>query len=165
MLALSAALGAGPCNRKPAAPPTAEPPTVTVALPVQREITDFVDFTGRTDAVASVDVRARVTGYIVQMPFKEGSEVKAGDLLFQIDPRPYQAQFDHAMAVVEQNEAALKLAMANNVRSRNLARTPNAISQQDVDTYEATEEQARATLADSQAQLEVNRLNLDWTRV
>ncbi|HEX4130870.1 MAG TPA: efflux RND transporter periplasmic adaptor subunit [Pirellulales bacterium] len=167
ILAIMPALAAGAgCHKQaPAATDTNQPPVVTVAKPIERVVTDYVDFTGRTDAVASVDVRARVTGYIVQMPFKEGSEVKVGDLLFEIDPRPYQAQYDHSAAVVANNEASLKLAIANNVRARNLARTPNAISQQDLDTYQATEEQARATLADSQAQLETARLNLDWTRV
>ncbi|HWA97045.1 MAG TPA: biotin/lipoyl-binding protein, partial [Pirellulales bacterium] len=125
MLSFAAATG---CHRASPAAPAAQPPVVTVAKPVQREITDYVDFTGRTDAVSSVDIRARVTGYIVQMPFREGSEVKAGDLLFEIDPRPYQAQFDHSQAVVAENEAALKLAIANNIRAKNLSRTPGAIS-------------------------------------
>jgi multidrug efflux system membrane fusion protein len=72
------------------APP--EPPVVPVSQPLARKITDYVDFTGRTDAVQAVDVRPRVTDYLVQIPFKEGSEVKAGDLLFEVDPRPYKAQ-------------------------------------------------------------------------
>ena len=62
-----------------------------VSHPIERVVTDYVDFTGRTDAVQSVNIIARVTGYLVKMPFKEGSEVKARDLLFEIDPRPYQA--------------------------------------------------------------------------
>src|SRR5438132_13087012 len=68
------------------APP--ETPVVPVSHPVERDVTDYVDFTGRTDAVQSVNVIARVTGYLVQMSFKQRSEVKAGDLLFEIDPRP-----------------------------------------------------------------------------
>src|SRR5580693_2725038 len=67
-----------------------QPPAVPVSRPVQSEVTDYVDFTGRTDAVQAVDIRPRVTGYLVKMPFKEGAEVKSGDLLFVVDPRPYQ---------------------------------------------------------------------------
>ena len=81
------------CREKDsAAPPVAGVPVIPVAHPVSREVTDYVDFTGRTDAVESVSVRARVTGYLdrLEHPFEEGREVKAGDLLFQVDPRPYQ---------------------------------------------------------------------------
>src|SRR5690349_16578241 len=92
---------AGGCaDRVPKVAP-AEAPAVPVALPVEREVTDYIDFTGRTDAVKSVDIRARVTGYLEKMPFKEGSEVKKGDLLFEIDPRPYQAQYEQALGQVE----------------------------------------------------------------
>ena len=101
-------------NTPQVAPP--ETPPVPVSHPVQREVTDYVDYTGRTDAVHSVNVQARVTGYLVQMPFKEGAEVKKGDLLFEIDPRPYQAQLDQATAQVQLYEAQLKLAMANYAR-------------------------------------------------
>ena len=73
-----------------------ETPAVPVAHPVEREVTDFVDFTGRTAAVESVNIVPRVTGYLEQISFKEGSEVKKGDLLFVVDPRPYDAQFDQA---------------------------------------------------------------------
>jgi len=84
---------------------SAEPPALPVSKPVERELTDYVDFTGRTNAVEAVDVRPRVTGYLMQMPFKEGSEVKKGDLLFEIDPRPYQAQLGQSQAQVELAEA------------------------------------------------------------
>ena len=83
---------------------------VPVGQPVQREVTDYVDFTGRTEAVYSVDIRPRVTGYLGKMPFQEGSEVKAGDLLFVVDPRPYKAQLDQAQGQVDLYQASLKLA-------------------------------------------------------
>src|SRR4051812_30283189 len=83
-------LGSG-CTAPPPAAPPVEPPMVPVATPVESPVTDNVDYTGRTDAVESVDVRARVTGYLGEPKFKPGSEVKAGDLLFVIDERPYQA--------------------------------------------------------------------------
>ena len=79
------------CRPKTREGGAAELPVLPVSHPVERVVTDYVDFTGRTDAVQSVNIIARVTGYLVQMPFKEGSEVKAGDMLFEIDPRPYQA--------------------------------------------------------------------------
>lgn len=74
------------CHGQPTqlAPPQA--PAVPVSWAVEQQVTDYVDFTGRTDAVQAVNVVARVTGYLVEMPFKEGSEVKKGDLLFQVDP-------------------------------------------------------------------------------
>src|SRR5438046_729070 len=88
------------------APKVAPPqtPVVPVSQPVERTVTDYADFTGRTAAVESVDIRPRATGYLVKMPFKEGSEVKAGDVLFEIDPRPYEAQVEQAEAQVKLNE-------------------------------------------------------------
>src|SRR5205085_1103586 len=134
------------------APP--EPPAVPVSRPVSREVTDFVDFTGRTDAVQAVDVRARVTGYLVQLPFKEGAEVKKGDLLFEVDPRPYQAQFDQAQSQVRLSEARLKLAVANYARGKEVAKTPGAISLHDLDAYRAQQQEADASLKAVQASLE-----------
>src|SRR3954451_9716489 len=84
------------CVHKPAPPPPAPPPTVTVSKPIERDVTDYVDFTGRTDAVFSTAIRPRVTGYLVGMPFKEGSEVKKDAVLFEIDDRPYKAALDQA---------------------------------------------------------------------
>ena len=143
----------------------AGPPSVNVSKPVQREVTDFVDYTGRTDAVFSVDIRPRVTGYLVSMPFKEGTEVKKGELLFEIDPRPYQALYDQAESQVKLNEAQLNLAIANLARAKNIAKTPGAISQQDIDTAAATEAQAKASVAAAKANVETQTLNLGFTRV
>src|SRR6266853_4309500 len=78
----------GGCRGKPAPVAPPQPPVIPVSRPVERQVTDYVDFTGRTDAVQAVDIRPRVTGYLVEMPFKEGAEVKKGDLLFVVDPRP-----------------------------------------------------------------------------
>src|SRR4051812_4879632 len=84
----------GGCTRTPAESFTTTPASVMVSHPVEREVTDYSDFTARTAAVDSLEVRARVTGYLVKMPFQEGALVKAGDLLFEIDPRPYRALYD-----------------------------------------------------------------------
>lgn len=154
------------CSRP--APPVVEqpPPKVTVSLPVEREVTDYVDFTGRTDAQNAVEIRSRVTGYLVKMPFVEGAEVKKDDLLFEIDPRPYQAQFDKAQADVKLSEATLKLAQADNARAKNVAKmNAGAISQQDLDKYQATEDQAAAQLAAMKAAMEGYKLNLEFTQI
>jgi multidrug efflux system membrane fusion protein len=155
------------CGCKNNAPQVAPPekPVVPVSQPVQREVTDYVDYTGRTDAIHSVNVQARVTGYLMQMPFKEGAEVKKDDLLFEIDPRPYRAQLDQAQAQVHLYEAQLKLAIANYARGKELAKTPGAISQQDLDAYLAQEEEANAALKAAKSSLEVYDLNLAFTQV
>jgi multidrug efflux system membrane fusion protein len=129
------------------------------------EVTDYIDYTGRVDAVNAVDVRARVTGYLEKMPFKEGDEVEKGALLFLIDERPYQAQLSQAEAQVQLNEAALKLARANNARAKNLSKNPGVITQQDLDQYQATEDQSRAQLEASKAALATYRLNVEFCRV
>src|SRR5262245_39087979 len=74
----------------------AAPPAVTVSQPVEREVTDYREYTGRTAAVGTVEVRARVSGYLVAVDFQEGAVVEKGDLLFRIDPRPFQAELDEA---------------------------------------------------------------------
>ena len=75
-----------------------QPISVTVSYPVEREVTDYADFTARTAAVDSVEVRARVWGYLKKVNFKEGALVKKGDVLFELDPRPYQAECDRCLA-------------------------------------------------------------------
>ena len=141
------------------------PPVVTISQPLTRNVTDYIDYTGRTDAVNSVDIRPRVTGYLVKMPFTEGSEVKKNDLLFEIDPRPYQALLDQAEGQVALNNARLKLAKADNARAKEINKTPGAISTQDLDTYQAKEEEAMAELAASTANLETYKLNREFCEV
>src|SRR5437016_6344201 len=85
---------------------------VPVSKPVARSVTDFVDYTGRTNAVNAVDIRARASGYLVQMPFREGAEVRKGELLFRIDPRPYEAQYDQVKSQLDLYGAQLRLARA-----------------------------------------------------
>ena len=144
----------------------AELPVVPVSHPIERVVTDYVDFTGRTDAVQSVNIVARVTGYLVQMPFKEGSEVKAGDLLFEIDPRPYQAQLDEAKSQVKLNEAQLDLAKTTLERYQSLDKTtPGAVSKQALDQYKAAVVEAQARVDSQKKSLEVYKLNKEFTRV
>ncbi len=153
------------CARKAPEVAPAEPPVIPISQPERREVTDFVDFTGRLDAVESVDVRPRATGYLVKMPFKEGAEVKKGDLLFEIDPRPYKAQLDQAEGQVQLYKSQLNLAKITLARDLETARTPGAVSQQQLDEDRANVEAADARLKAYQASLEVYRLNLEFTKV
>jgi multidrug efflux system membrane fusion protein len=157
------AIAAGCGRRLPQAAPH-EAPSLPVSKPVQREVTDYVDFTGRTDAVKAVDIRPRVTGYLMEMPFKEGSEVKAGDVLFEIDPGPYQAQVNQAQSQVTLNEAALKLAQTNFERAKVLM-DMKAISQQEFDQNKATVDEAQARIDSSKASLDLYKLNLAFAKV
>src|ERR1700676_2305492 len=103
-LALGFCLAVAGCTRPPQdAPETAIP--VTVSYPVERYVTDYADFTARIAAVDSVEVRAHVWGYLDRVNFKEGTLVKKGDVLFELDRRPYQALLNQANAKVAQDEA------------------------------------------------------------
>jgi len=140
--------------------------TVPISQPVRREVTDYVDFTGRTDAVYSVDIRPRVTGYLVKMPFKEGEEVKKDDLLFVVDPRPYQSQLEQAQRQVDLYRASLRLARTNFARDRGInARQPSAITQGQLDQDQATVDEADARLKAYEKALELYQLNYDFTKV
>jgi RND family efflux transporter MFP subunit len=160
----SAAILCG-CNKKQAQVAAAAPPAIPVSQPVTREVTDYIDFTGRTEAKDSVNIVPRVTGYLVSMPFREGAEVNAGDVLFEIDPRPYQAQYDQAVGQVLLNEARVKEAVADNLRAKELSKTPGAISKQDLDRYQAAEEETVAAVQAAKASLEVYKLNLGFCKV
>ena len=160
-LLLVAALG---CRDKAPAK-VAQAPVVRTEKSLTGEVGDFVYFTGRLEAVQSVEIRARVTGYLVSIDFESGKPVKAGERLFKIDPRPYQAQLDEANGQVALAKAQLQLAVADNARAKEVAKTPGAISQQDVDKYEAAEEAASAQVTAAQAASEVAALNLSFTDV
>src|SRR6266699_4951377 len=120
------------CARQTSEAPATAPLSITVSYPVEREITDYADFTGRTAAVDSVEVRAHVWGYLEKVNFKEGAMVQKGDVLFELDPRPYQAVLDQAKAKVAQDEAQLSYDEAEYQRNLNLIRT-KAVPQSDLD--------------------------------
>src|SRR6516225_6629283 len=94
--------------REASLPPAPGPPVVTVAVPVEQTVTNHVDFSGKTAAVESVELRARVGGYLQTVQFKEGDEVKKDKVLFGIDPRPYQTDLDHAKARVKAAQSQLR---------------------------------------------------------
>ncbi len=145
----------------PAAPP---PPAVTVAKPLVKELVEWKDFTGQFQAVESVDVRARVSGYLESINFTDGQIIKKGDLLFVIEPKPYELALESANAQQAQAEAQLELAKAQ------LARTTQ-LKQKDYATQETYDERvsqvniATASRDASIAAVDQAKLNLDYTRV
>jgi multidrug efflux system membrane fusion protein len=143
-----------------------QPPVVPVSRLVQRQVTDHVEFMGRTDAAARVEIRARVTGYLTKVHFKDGADVKQGEVLFEIDPRPYQAALDQALNDVAVYEASLKLASA--VYERDLVisqKAPGTVSRQQLDQEKAAVDEATARVKAARAAAEMHKLNLDFTRV
>ena len=161
-LALGLAVAAPAFAQGAGGPPPAPP--VTVARPVVKEIQEQVSFTGRFDATQAVQVKARVAGYLQQVAFVDGSRVKKGDLLFQIDPRPYQAAFDQAAAAVTVSETTVTFATADLERATQLQKTGN-ITEQLFDQRRQAFQQAQAKLAGDRAALAAAKLNLDFTRV
>lgn len=150
------------CNSRTrqVAPP--ETPVIPVCKPLKREVTDYVEFTGRTNAVESVNIVPRVTGYLTKIAYKEGAEVKAGDLLFEIDPRPYKAQLDQAEGQVSLYQAQLQLARSTLARDRAAG---SGVSQQQLDQDRAAVEEALARVKAFEASTKVYQLNLDFTKV
>src|SRR5438876_2660773 len=108
------------CTRAPSEAPATAPIPVTVSHPVERQVTDYADFTGRTAAVDSVEVRARVWGYLDKVNFKEGTLVKKGDVLYEIDPRTYAAALKQAEGNLASTEAKLARLDADLARARDL---------------------------------------------
>ena len=153
------------CARNVAAQPQAmQPPQVTVAAAVSRKVTEFDEFTGRFEAVERVEVRPRVSGYISSVNFTDGNEVKKGDVLFVIDPRPYVAERDKARAQLAQARSQLALAKSERERATKLL-GQHAISQEEFDTRTAGNAQAQASVAAAQAALDAAELDLEFTRV
>jgi membrane fusion protein, multidrug efflux system len=152
------------CKQTTQAPPPAPPPPVTVATPLRKEVVEWDEYTGRTDAVESVQIRPRVSGYIDRIGFTDGQLVQPGDLLFVIDPRPYQAAFDEATANLKDAEANRQLQQANFARAEQLFQN-KVTSKQEFDTSVAQKNQAEAKVAQARAQVNTAQLNLDWTQV
>ena len=146
---------------QPATPP---PPTVSVIQPVAREVVEWDEYIGRLESPETVEVRARVSGYLDKVHFKEGKEVKKGELLFTIDPRPYQAEFDHATAEYERAVSQTDLAKNDFERAKRLIAT-KAISEEDYDTKSKTYTAAQAAMRSANATLDSARLNLEFTQI
>src|ERR1051325_4879338 len=117
-----AALSLTACH-KSAPPPQRPPPAVTANQPVQRDVVEWDEYPGRLEAVETVEVRARVSGYLESVHFKDGAEVKKGDLLFVIDARPYQAELDRAEGSLNQAQAHLEWMSNDLARAERLLKT------------------------------------------
>src|ERR1700757_740709 len=164
-LALAFLIGAlTGCNQQPPAKQALPPASVTVSKPVRKEIADWNEFTGRTAAVNLVNITARVSGYIVNIPFKEGDMVHKGDLLYQIDPRPYQDVYDQALGQLKQAQANQQLQEVTYERQAHLQQT-NVIAKEDYDTALSNKNQAAAQVISAQAAVSAAQLNLEFTRV
>jgi RND family efflux transporter MFP subunit len=142
----------------------AAPPPVSVASAIAGKVKDWDEFTGRFEAIQHVELRPRVSGYIERVAFAEGSEVHKGDLLFAIDPRPYQATREHAQAELALAKARSALAVSESARAQRLL-TAHAISQEEHDQRVSEVSQATANVAAAQAAVDTAQLNLEFTRV
>ena len=145
----------------PAAPP---PPVVTVATPLVRPVTEWDDYSGRFEASKSVEVRPRVSGAITGVYFTDGAVVRQGQLLFTIDPRPYQAALAQARAAVVSARSDLTLAQADLGRATRLL-AADAVSRSDVDRLRAKVQASEAELAAANAQVQARALDLSFTQV
>ena len=163
VLAAAAVLAActAQAKQEAAAPP---PAAVTITDVAFKDLRQWDDFTGRLEAVDTVDIRPRVSGYIDGARFEEGARVRKGQVLFQIDPRPYQAEANRAAAEVDRAKAQLNLAVVNRERGRRLIEQ-NALAQSEFDRLSAEEKAAQANLGAANAAYQTAKLNLEWTRV
>jgi multidrug efflux system membrane fusion protein len=162
LLVLTAGLSA--CSRTEAQQPPPPPPTVTVATVIEREVTEWDEFTGRLEAVDTVAVRPRVSGYVSAVRFTEGALVKQGDLLFQIDARPFQTEVDRLRAELARAKATVQRATSELRRAERL-RAENAISDEEHGRRDAFNQESSAQVAAVEAALRAAELNLEFTSV
>jgi RND family efflux transporter MFP subunit len=141
------------------------PPDVVVASPVQKSVVDFLEFTGRTEAPEVQKVQAKVTGHIVEIKFTEGKEVKKGDVLFVIDPRPFEADFNVAMSQLELARARSQRASNDLKRAEEQRKSPGVISPQEYDKYVADKLEADAAVKAAEAMVAAKRLDVEYSRV
>ena len=159
---LFALLAASGCRKAPA--PSQGPLPVNVVTAIEKEVNEWDEFTGRLEAVEFVEIRPRVSGYITEIRFNAGAIVKKGDLLYVIDPRPYQADFDRAAAEVERMDAQLKLAQIELNRAKEL-RDKNTISASEFDQKAATYQGSAAAKSSAEAAKNSAALNLEFTQI
>jgi membrane fusion protein (multidrug efflux system) len=151
------------CGKKEP-PPAAPPPTVEVAPVVQKDVPVYGEWIGSLDGFVNAQIRPQIEGYVLRRNYQEGYFVKAGQALFEIDPRQFQATYDQARGTLAQNEATLANAKTTAARYRPLA-AEKAISQQELDDAETRERTAQANVESARASLEKAQLDLGWTKV
>ena len=140
------------------------PPKVSVAHPIVHEIVEWDEYTGRLQATETVEVRPRVSGYVQSITFADGAIVKAGDLLFVIDPRPYEAVLGQARAQVEVAHARLGLTQSESARAQRLLQS-RAISAEDAERRTTAQNEAAAQLIAAEAAVRAAELDVEFTRV
>lgn len=163
-LVLLTGMGLSCSSSSKQSPPKPKPPEVTISEVIARPVIDREVFTGRLEAVESVEIRSRVRGYLNEVKFKEGQEVKAGDLLFQIDPRTFEAELKNAEGLKAQWIAKRDKAQADVSRYENLVPT-GAASAQDLDKARAEQGEAVAAIQSADAAIEQARLDLEFSRI
>ena len=163
LAAYFAVLALAGCGAAAKAPPP-PPPAVGVATVEFRALPQWDDFTGRLEAVDTVDLRPRVSGQIVETQFSDGARVHKGQVLFQIDPRPFQAEVDRLTAEVQRAKARAQLAAADDGRAQRLV-AQNAIATEEAERLTSEARSAAADLGAAEASLRAAELNLSFTRV
>ena len=163
---LAVLLTAAGCNNEQAssggqAPP---PPEVGVAQVVSKSVQQWDEYTGRISAIDTVELRPRAGGYVQRVAYKEGQDVKQGDLMFQIDPRPYRAALDNALAQLARARVAQRLETIRNKRAQSLIED-NAISHEELDLRRAAQAQSAADVQAAEAAVATAKLNLSFTEV
>src|SRR5215217_2243070 len=152
------------CDGKPAAKSAPAPPAATVSVPVQKKITEWDEYTGRFAATQTVEIRARVSGFLDSIHFKDGEIVKQGDLLFVIDQRPYRLAVEQAKADVERARAKLDIATSDLERAAPLLRN-QTLTAREFETRRATQREAIGVLNSAETAVKQAELNLEWTEV
>jgi RND family efflux transporter MFP subunit len=164
ILVLGLCVALAGCAATPSEAPAPPPISVSVSRPVERYVTDSADYTARTAAVDSVEVRAHVWGYLDKVNFQEGALVKAGDVLFEIDPRTYRATLHQAEGNLASLESRVERLNADFERGRRLLRT-GAIGREEYDKITGDRGEAAASRAALKAAVERARLDLGYTKV
>ncbi|MDD4914559.1 MAG: efflux RND transporter periplasmic adaptor subunit [Methylococcales bacterium] len=154
----------GGCGQGESALAVMPPPVVKVAQPLSRNATEWDEYTGRVEAINAVDVRARVGGYLEKVNFTAGAKVNKGDLLFQIDPRPYKAQLNYATAELERARSRHELAR-NDLRRAESLYNEKAISAEEFDMRSKGLREAAAAVESAEANLYSARINLDYCEI
>jgi RND family efflux transporter MFP subunit len=144
--------------------PPPKPPEVMVSVPTNAEVTDYEDFTGRTMAKPTIDIRPRVTGYLDKIYFKEGADVQQGQPLYDIDPRPYQAEVDREQSNLDQAQAHLNR-LNEDLKRANVMLPSKTIAREDYDRIVGDQAEAQAAIGVAKASLDLAKLNLSYTKI